>query len=282
MTDEDCEQVYLLSKHKHHVYLVVGQERGSEGTPHLQCYVVFKKPVGFNSLKGMIPRAHIEVAKGTSEENRKYCMKEDNYEEFGDCPSVGGERAQKDKWDSARALAKAGLFDEIPSELYLRFRSALHAIHDDANAATECIPVLHNLWIYGSTGIGKSKYAWDHFPGAYRKGLNKWFDHYNKQDVVIIEDVDPTHFKWLGSFLKIWSDHYPFMAERKGGSRMIRPKTIVITSNYRIQECLGADQMMLPVIRRFTEKTILDGVLIDIPGNPPVVLGKHWYQHPSH
>lgn len=273
-TDEDCESVHALSKYKHTVYLIVGTEVGEQGTTHLQCYVVFNEQMRFNRVKRLLPRAHIEVAKGSSSSNKVYCSKDGNFEEFGVCPADSGASAtQKSKWDEARDLARAGDFDKIDSSMYIRYRGNFHQIHDDANAATACIPVLSNLWIYGDTGCGKSRYAWEHYPGAYRKGLNKWFCHYIKEPVVIIEDVDPSHFKWLGSFLKLWSDHYPFMAERKGGSRMIRPEKFVVTSNYRLRECLQDDAMLLPLLRRFEEKTVIDGLLCEIPDpNPPIRL----------
>jgi hypothetical protein len=243
--------------------LIVGTEKGAEGTEHLQCYIAFVNNVRFNTFKKLVPRAHIEIAKGSSEENRVYCSKDGNFEEFGDCPTDGGSQVKKDRWEEARELARKGQFDDIDSELYLRYRNNMHSIFDDACVARECISELEHLWITGSTGCGKSRYCWETFPGAYRKPLNKWWDHFTNQDVVIIEDVDPSHEKWLGGLLKLWSDHYPFIAERKGGSRQIRPKRVIITSNYSIVEVFTDEQMHLPLMRRFKQKTIVNGELVD-------------------
>lgn len=71
-------------------YLVFGRERAGTGTPHLQGYIRLKHPCTFSSIKERLPHgAHIEVARGSAEQNRRYCTKEDDYEEVGTCPQQG-------------------------------------------------------------------------------------------------------------------------------------------------------------------------------------------------
>lgn len=58
---------------------IVGKETGEEGTPHLQCFVRYKNPRTFSSMKKKFPRAHIEIAKGNTNQNFNYCSKQENY-----------------------------------------------------------------------------------------------------------------------------------------------------------------------------------------------------------
>lgn len=67
-------------------YGIVGYEVGEEGTHHLQCYVHYKDACSFKTMKSRLPRAHIEKARGTPSQNRKYCSKEENFCEYGDIP----------------------------------------------------------------------------------------------------------------------------------------------------------------------------------------------------
>ena len=49
--------------------------------------------------------------------------------------------------------------------------------------------------------------------------------------------LDDIHPKWSEKeHLKNWADLFPFVAETKGGSMLIRPARIVVTSNYTIQQ----------------------------------------------
>lgn len=59
------EEEYLSVTSLESKYLVVGKEKGESGTPHLQGFIYFENPRGFNSVKKSIPRAHLEISKGT-------------------------------------------------------------------------------------------------------------------------------------------------------------------------------------------------------------------------
>lgn len=90
-------------------------------------------------------------------------------------------------------------------------------------------------WFWGESRTGKSTKARQENP--YIKMVNKWWDGYAGEEEVLLEDVDKSHSPWLGSFLKIWSDHWEFRAEVKGDSIIIQPfRTFYVTSNYHPEE----------------------------------------------
>jgi len=75
-----------------------------------------------------------------------------------------------------------------------------------------------------------------------------WWDGYQDEEHVILDDFDTGN---LGHHLKIWADRYSFLAEVKGGTLHIRPKTIVITSNYSPEDPkFEWDSQMTDAIKR--------------------------------
>lgn len=111
------------------------------------------------------------------------------------------------------------------------------------------VATLDHEWHYGVTGAGKSRGVRTKWPDAYIKSNNVWWDGYSHEETVIIEEMGP---KQIGAHhLKLWADHYPFKAESKGSYMMIRPRRIIVTSNYSIRECFPDAQDYEPLERRF-------------------------------
>lgn len=74
-------------------YLIYGRETGANGTPHLQGFVIFDKRQRLAGVKKLIPRAHWEVTRGTSQQASDYCRKEDeNPFESGTLENNSGKR----------------------------------------------------------------------------------------------------------------------------------------------------------------------------------------------
>lgn len=71
-------------------YMVIGKEIGESGTPHIQGYIQFIKRQRLRQVKNFIGQsAHVEVSRGTAREASRYCMKDNDYQEFGELMVVG-------------------------------------------------------------------------------------------------------------------------------------------------------------------------------------------------
>lgn len=233
-------------------YVVVGKEVGEAGTPHLQGYVYFKTLKSLKGLKKKVPKAHWEPRRGSHEQAREYCMKDGDYLEEGVPPMSQQKKGECGKrvYEEAFELAKQGKIDEIPEPLRTRFYQTYKRIRKDYQVVPESMPELINEWYWGETGAGKTRKAREENPGAYLKNANKWWDGYVDQEVVIIDEWSPDH-ACLASHLKQWADHHAFAAESKGGMLCIRPKKIIITSNFSPEECFPNVQDLEPIRRRF-------------------------------
>lgn len=243
-TEEEVGSLHLWGAK----YIIAGREKAPDtGTPHLQGYVIWHTNRRLSACKSVHSTAHWEVAKGTTEQNVAYCSKEDDYVEYGEKPDFrnGGE-AEKLRWKQARELAVIGNLEDVPDDIYIRYYRTLKEIAKDNMSKPSDADDVTGVWLYGPPGTGKSRKARDDYPGAYLKMQNKWWDGYQGEEFVIIDDLDS---KELGHLIKIWADRYSFLAETKGGAVHIRPKKIVITSNYSIEE-LWVDEVMAAAIKR--------------------------------
>lgn len=233
-------------------YLVIGQE-GQDATPHLQGYVYFKNPKTFSAAKKILgDRCHVEKQRGSVQQAADYCKKEGYYEETGARPLSQKEKGDLGKrvYEEAFALAKQGRIEEIEEPLRTRFYGTYKRIRADYQVVPEALPELEHEWYWGDSGTGKTRRAREDNPGCYLKNPNKWWCGYVDQEVVVIDEWSPSH-ECLASHLKQWADHHPFCAETKGASMCIRPRKIIVTSNYSPEACFSKEEDLEPLRRRF-------------------------------
>lgn len=172
-----------------------------------------------------------------------------------------GAESQKRKWGGILEDAREGkwrkLEEEHPRE-YLQSYSNLHKIRMDRlqEELKDLDGELQGVWYHGESGAGKSSRARRENPGMYWKDVDhdaeKWWDCYEGQKTILIEDLSPFNRKMTDG-LKKWSDRYVFLAQYKGGYMKCRPEKIVVTSQYTIDEIWEDEKTRAAMHRRFTE-----------------------------
>lgn len=247
-------------------YWVIGKEVApNTGTKHFQGFVSFNNPQWFSRVQKCLKDtgAHIEWCKGSAEQNITYCKKEGDWEEYGEPPmsqkrkGEEGKEAQQAKWRKIGVLAQAGkmddLLEEYPRETISCYRTLKLMRFDQLSKGLKDLEgELENLWFVGEKGAGKSLKARRMFPNNYNKDMagtgQQWWDNYNGEETVILDDVSPFNKSYTDQ-LKTWSDRYVFNAQVKGSYMKIRPKRIIVTSQYAMED-IWTDEKTLEALRR--------------------------------
>ena len=242
-TDEDIASFHAAIDR---AYVIIGKEVGATGTPHLQGYITFFKNKRLGAVRAIHGRAHWEIARGSTEENIIYCSKEGDFHELGERPKVGS----RGKFVDAVAMVVAGdsiveVATENP-EAYARGGRGLRELQYVLSKPYEHTGV-RGYWYCGPPGTGKSHKARTENIGAYIKAQNKWWDGYNGEDVVILEDMDDGCLK---HYLKIWADKWSCSGETKGGHVHLQHKKFIVTSNFTIEDLFGDNEQIMQAIKR--------------------------------
>jgi len=253
-------------------------------------------PTRLMTLSKLLPRAHIEIARKCALANYRYCSKsgdywihcDPGYSEDGKPLKEKSSKMNNQTLDEAYDLAKEGKFMQISRKHWLKYHKDFEQIYMENKKPEDLILSNgslsffknHFLWLQGPTGVGKSyhckmiefvldcfytkyknsrdiRYIPQCFMKTYKKNINKWWDNYSLEDIVLLEEMDPERAKYMAGFLKVWCDQYTFPVEVKGSSlSCIRPKFIIITSNYRLRDCFPNINDYEPLERRFSQINI--------------------------
>lgn len=215
-------------------YGIIGREVGASGTPHLQGYVMFKRPYHFSTIKDRyLPRCHIEVSAGSPAANRSYCSKDGNFVEFGSCPSAKRTRDELGiEFSKQLEHGRTGLVSfaaENPGTFYFSGHNLLRNALSLSRPAHR--PNINVKWYVGKPGTGKSRQAHETFPDGYIKDpRTKWWNGYLMEKEVIIDDFGPGGID-INHLLR-WFDRYKCLVENKGGMLPLVADSFIVTSNF--------------------------------------------------
>lgn len=226
--DPDDALVFLGTPCTYHI---MGKEMSTTGTPHLQGYIIFEVNKRLSGVKKVHPSAHWEIAKGTTEDNFKYCSKENDYQEVGTKPKSKEQLGleEKERWKLILHHAKEGTLEDHDPKVYYQTYATAEKLAA-RYAKPKALPKTVNVF-YGATGTGKSYDAWqqagsdDTFIKDPRSRF--WYGYSGQKNMIIDEfrgGIDIAH-------MLRWLDHYPLMVEIKNGSLSCNVENIWITSN---------------------------------------------------
>lgn len=240
-------------------YLIAGEEKGESGTPHIQGHITLTNAATLKSLQKKFTKLeiklHLEQSKSPAK-SIEYCKKEGQWWDNGDAPAPGKRTDLVDMMDHIKANPTSKKRTLMEAFLMTMARYPHFAAEYKLLCMEDILQTLDwkespNLWIYGPPGVGKSRAVREAYNSVYSKQPNKWWDGFDGQHCVLIEDLEPMHEK-MSWHLKIWADRYPFIAQIKGSSVHIRPDVIIVTSNYTPESIFADNTICEAITRRFT------------------------------
>lgn len=213
-------------------YQVIGHERGESGTYHLQGYIEFGKVMRLSACKKINERAHWEPRRGTREQARDYCMKED-WEEFGDWESGG--QGKRNDLEALMARIREGandreVMEEQPETVArnLRFMEKYRGVveRDETKIFREVNVEVH----HGDAGTGKTRYVHEKCPDVFTVNCDEAFpfNGYDGEDAILLDDFYGD-IKYH-ALLRVLDGHQ-YRVNTKGGHRYARWTKVFITSN---------------------------------------------------
>lgn len=230
-------------------YLIYQKEEGENKTPHYQGYVILKKASRLSALKKQIDkRGHFEVARGTPDDNIKYCSKEPRLDgpfEYGNKPAE--QRGKRNDLEAFKAWVNdtpnpsydqaLELFSSVCAKYRTFVKDYLNSAYKKKSITSYEAGAPKKVFVlWGDSGTGKT---WSVYEACGAQNVYKiaigdgskdslWFDDYNGEEVLLLDDF---YGNVRLSFMLQLLDRYPMRVQCKGGFVNVNFKTIYITSN---------------------------------------------------
>jgi len=221
-------------------YSCIGEEICPETkTVHWQGYLEFEKAMTLSAIKAKIkgvtehiPGSQVKPswwapARGTAEQNLVYCSKDGKVEVKGVVVAKGQRSDLNEIHDKFVAGEKLEEVREQHFRSFMQFPRALKEYAESKAPRRNWITEI--FFIYGATGLGKSRMAaW--MGGTFCRFDRGGFLHgYAGEEIVVFDEFSPLLCD-REYFLQM-TDRYPMVMNVKGGSVNWVPRKIIFTSN---------------------------------------------------
>lgn len=245
----------LLAKTKQCIYWCMSDEIGNDTqTFHTHIYIACSSAVRFGVLFKRFEGAHLDVAKGSSEDNRNYVFKSgkwstdkkaetnipDSHEEWGELPVE--RQGKRNDLDALYDMIREGMDNceilEICPEYLMsidKIEKCRQTLQNKENKSKRRLD-MHVTYIYGASGTGKTRYVMDTFGDdkVYRITDYKHpFDEYEGEDVILFDEFrNDIPLKQMLQYLDVYSLRLPC----RYANKQAQYTKVFIISNISLKE----------------------------------------------
>ena len=208
------------------IYWCMADEIGEEGTRHTHIFLAARSAIRFSTIKKLFPAAHIEMCKGTCQQNMEYVSKtgkwekdrkhetcvDGTFEEFGEMPVE--RQGKRNDLDDLYDMIKSGMNDHDIVNEDPTYMTLLDTIQKTRQLVVqekfrETFRDLDVTYIWGDTGTGKTRSVMEGhgYSNVFRvTDYSHPFDAYSGQDVILFDEFRSSLL--LADMLK-YLDGYP-------------------------------------------------------------------------
>jgi len=219
-------------------YAIYGEEICPETkTEHWQSYIELESPMRLAGVKKLYKdnTLHAEARKGTRDEARTYCMKDNKFEEFGSW--IKGQGHRTDLENIVNKLKEGSKLSEImleQPETYCRYRNGLKDVAAAVTKLnTKAFRKLEVILIAGPTGNGKTKLAMEEAEYRIQGDQLNWWQDYDGEKIICIDEYD-NDLKITGLLNLL--DGYQLRLNVKGSHTYANWNKVYITTNLTVDQ----------------------------------------------
>jgi len=225
-TEEEYDTITQACNNKDWKY-IIGKEVGESGTPHLQGFIEHTNAISFDLMKQILPRAHIEKSKGTTQQNLTYCSKDNDFHTNIKVEETYQDKINKYNNDLFKDITwydwQQDILDMLETEPH---RRTIHWIWDPEGNSGKSFLTRYIHWKFDTIIVnGKQSDVFN--------GIKTYIDKTQNSPKAVIIDIPRTNKEYVcyGTMEKI-KDGLMYSGKYEGGVIELLPVHLIVFANF--------------------------------------------------